>query len=370
MPSAARKRGVKIDENLFDLGSSASQGYGHDMGAGAVDIQTKPIIRSKPIDIFRIKPNPSQPRRLVPSAFRGGAVMAQIERWLTAVQGITGRELPLRRMIRGELGLRAADDHERQFQAALQELPLLRLADLAASIHQDGLSNPITVVKAGADYVIETGERRWVAYHLLHAYLDGDDYAAIPARRMTELSFWRQASENSARDNLNAIARARQIALLLMDLHGWGSFQPIDAFEHEQDFYAQVADSERWRIPYGKSEQLCQICGFENASRIRQFRALLRLTREQWTYADDHDLPEFHLRKWLRRPIDTPVTHPAADESALADDDASTIPAALKRCERHINQTQFDRLDDSQQLQAMEWMRTQIERMQDWAGED
>ena len=111
-----------------------------------------------------------------------------------------------------------------------KEAPLLRLADLAGSIRQDGLTNPITVVKTGDTHVIETGERRWVAFHLLNAYIDGDDYQSIPARRMPELNLWRQASENTARDALNAIARARQIALLLMDMHGWEHFAAIEDF--------------------------------------------------------------------------------------------------------------------------------------------
>ena len=86
MSSAARKRGVRIDENLFDVGVAASDGYGHDMGAPSVDIQTKPIIRAKPIDIFKIQPNPMQPRRVVPSQFRGGPLMEQIDAWVDEVE--------------------------------------------------------------------------------------------------------------------------------------------------------------------------------------------------------------------------------------------------------------------------------------------
>ena len=278
MSNAARKRGVKIDENLFDVGAAASDGYGHDMGAPVIDIQTKPIIRAKPIDIFKIQPNPMQPRRVVPSQFRSGPLIDQIEAWLDQVEMDSGRAFPWKPSCMGKIEVRAREER----RATVEELPLLRLADLAASIHQDGLTNPITVAGSGGSYLIETGERRWAAYHVLHAYIGGDAYSAIPARRVSELNLWRQASENTARDNLNAIARARQIALLLMDMHGWDNFVPIHTFDCEQDFYAQVADSGKWRIPYGRAEQLCAACGFENASRIRQYRALLRLSREQW----------------------------------------------------------------------------------------
>ncbi len=363
MSNAARKRGVKIDENLFDVGAAASDGYGHDMGVPIIDIQTKPIIRAKPIDIFKIQPNPMQPRRVVPSQFRGGPLMSQIEAWLADVESATGRAFPLEALIKGEVELRALEDGG-DFRAAAAELPLLRLADLAASIRQDGLTNPITVAGSGENFLIETGERRWAAYHLLHAYIGSDAYSAIPARRVAELNFWRQASENSARDNLNAIARARQIALLLMDMHGWDNFAPIDSFDHEQDFYAQAADSSKWRVPYGRAEQLCAACGFENASRIRQYRALLRLSREQWIRADDRDIAEFELRKWLHPRSDTPVTNRESERKA------STLPGALERFDKHVTKSQFGHMEEGEQQWAIDWVKALLERMERWQGAD
>ena len=358
MSNAARKRGVKIDENLFDVGVAASEGYGHDMGAQIIDIQTKPIIRAKPIDIFKIRPNPMQPRRVAPSQFRGGPLMDQIEAWLAEVEVSSGRAFPLEALILGKVELRAREER----QATVEELPLLRLADLAASIHREGLTNPITVAGSGDSYMIETGERRWVAYHVLHAYIGGDAYRAIPARRVAELNLWRQASENTARDNLNAIARSRQIALLLMDMHGWENFEPIESFNYEQDFYAQVADSSEWRIPYGRAEQLCAACGFENASRIRQYRALLRLSREQWISADDRNIAEFELRKWL---------HPRSDAAVTKRDSrrkASTLPGALERFDKHVTKSQFGRMERGEQQWAIDWVKALLERMERWGG--
>ena len=360
MSNAARKRGVKIDENLFDVGVAARDGFGHDMGAPVVDIQTKPIIRAKPIDIFKIQPNPMQPRRLVPSQFRGGSLIDQVEAWLEQVEMESGRAFPLEALILGKVEVRAREER----QATVEELPLLRLADLAASIHQDGLTNPITVAGSGDSYMIETGERRWAAYHLLNAYVVGDRYRAIPARRVAELNLWRQASENTARDNLNAIARARQIALLLMDMHGWDNFAPLQTFDNEQDFYAQVADSSKWRVPYGRAEQLCAACGFENASRIRQYRALLRLTREQWIKADDGDIAEFELRKWLQPKSATAVTKP--DASAKT----STLPGALERFDKHVTKPQFLRLQQGEQQWAIDWVKALLERMERWQTAD
>lgn len=360
MSKAARKRGVRIDENLFDVGAAASDGYGHDMSGRIVDIQTKPIIRAKPIDIFKIQPNPMQPRRVIPSRFREGPLIDQIEAWLDEVETISGRAFPLAALIKGAIELRAREERV----ATTEELPMLRLADLAASIHQDGLTNPITVVGAGDNFLIETGERRWVAYHVLHEYVGGDAYRAIPARRVSELNLWRQASENTARDNLNAIARARQIALLLMDMHGWDNFAPIETFDCEQDFYAQVADSVKWRVPYGRAEQLCAACGFENASRIRQYRALLRLSREQWNRADDQDITEFELRKWLHPRRVTPVTKSQAKAKE------STLPAALERFDKHVTKSQFGKMEESQQKWAIDWMKALLERMERWGAEE
>jgi hypothetical protein len=73
---------------------------------------------------------------------------------------------------------------------------LIELAALAASIRRDGLTNPITVINLGNKrYQLETGERRWLAYHLLYQMLPDAKWRHIPARVMSELDVWRQAAE-------------------------------------------------------------------------------------------------------------------------------------------------------------------------------
>ena len=175
-----------------------------------------------------------------------------------------------------------------------------------ASIRRDGLTNPISVVRRGNNYELETGERRWLAYHLLHWKFGENDllpnnkqrnWSRIPARIVKEVDIWRQASENNARDNLNAISKARQLALLLMDLHGWEHFSTFNEFENEQDFYSQVADGNEWRIPRGHGEVLLNAMGLSDASQLRQYRALLRLPLADWRKADDENLTEGELRK-------------------------------------------------------------------------
>src|SRR5690606_34285023 len=96
---------------------------------------------------------------------------------------------------------------------------LLALADLAGNIRRNGLMNPISVVRVGERYQIETGERGWLAHHLLRLLTGDDNWQYVAARVVERSSVWRQAGENSARADLNAISKARQFALLLMDLY-------------------------------------------------------------------------------------------------------------------------------------------------------
>ena len=99
------------------------------------------------------------------------------------------------------------------------------------------------------------------------------------------------------------ISRARQLSLLLMDLHGWQNFSTLDACDNEQAFYAQVADGSTWRIPRGQGERLLNAMGLSDASQLRQYRALLRLPGELWRKGDDEDLSEGELRK-MRAALD------------------------------------------------------------------
>lgn len=181
------------------------------------------------------------------------------------------------------------------------EAALMHIIALAASIRQDGLTNPITLGKDGRRYIIETGERRWMSYHLLyHVY--GDAWDKIPARIVDAPNVWRQASENNARKDLNAVSKARQLALLIMNLYRAKKFdfKPIEAFEHEQDYYAQVADGDKWRIPRGEGQKVLTLLGFSNMVQLRQHRALLRVNQELWDFADDNNISEYELREIMR----------------------------------------------------------------------
>lgn len=302
-------------DNVFNTGDSASshtsswdatdsQIYGSSEifeQLGKVDAQ---VSRVHKLNIFHIIPDPTQPRRAVPSAVRkhwdgtpqGVAVMLQ--KWWEAIQEERGGVFHLGAYLEEDELVRESDS---TVKAGTLEESLLTLIALAVSIRRDGLTNPITVAPMGGQYRLETGERRWLAYHLLYAWFDGtngkpderDQWEKIPSREVETVNVWRQASENSARANLNTIARARQFALLLMDLYrGQRQFLPLSAFPHERQFYAQVREL---NTPAGKSEMLLNAMGVKNRSSLAKLRAMFDLPDEAWQRGDDENWSE----EWL-----------------------------------------------------------------------
>ncbi len=280
--------------------------------------------RIEEIETTSIQPDPSQPRRAVPSIIRSrwnglsetATDMLGVWRYEAEMErvrsGYEKKVIEVRPILEGKYGEGFLDqvlrletwDEDRPpgedpstGRGPLEYL-YLRLVALAASIRREGLINPVTVVRDGQGaYRLETGERRWLAYHLLSIFFPEEDWSIIPARIVEKADVWRQATENAARDDLNAIGRARQFAILLMDLLGPDQFQPFDAFEREQDYYAQVADGGTWRVPPGKGELVAEAMGLKNPGQLRDYRALLRrLPNEAWTVADDYGITEYRLR--------------------------------------------------------------------------
>lgn len=327
MSSRERRRKIQGEENLLSanpnsLDPKTADAIGFGLGDLALEIAAadNEFQAIEAIAIQDILPNSVQPRYSIPHdltdlfALHPRNLVDIFERWIIEVQLETGNKnfdiLPYLRGAltdRGEQAESVEPDSSGGDQLASgKQQGLMKIVDLAASIRRDGLSNPISLVRHSDHYEIETGERRWLAYHLLYwKFGDGDrrpdgslvNWSRIPARIVNRVDVWRQASENNARDNLNAISRARQLALLLMDLHGWGNFAEIAACESEQAFYAQVADGALWRIPRGQGERLLNAMGLSDAGQLRQYRALLRLPDDLWRKGDDENLTEGELRK-------------------------------------------------------------------------
>ncbi len=352
MSSRERRRKIHDEDNLLftnpnSLDPKTVDAIGFGLGDLALEIAAadSDFQAIEAVGIHEIYPNPIQPRYSIPHdltdifALQPASVVDILERWILEIQLEPGKQtFDIVNYLRGHATDRgalvetdespSADDDQ---PASTKYAALMKLVDLAASIRRDGLSNPISLVHHGDRYEIETGERRWLAYHILYwKFGDGDkrpdgsivNWSRIPARIVNRVDVWRQASENNARDNLNAISRARQLSLLLMDLHGWHNFAALPDCETEQAFYAQVADGGSWRIPRGQGERLLNAMGLSTASQLRQYRALLRLPADLWRRGDDEDLTEGELRK-IKAALDsvtrvTAARHKKRRKDALA----------------------------------------------------
>lgn len=275
--------------------------------------------RVQQIPLGSIRPDPRQPRRQIPSLIRAewgqgymeslweiwlrhyaqenrlsydqavGALLDRLNRVQTAADSVYDAE-PIRNKTEGFGGTISKSLHA--------------VVDLAAEIRADSLINAIRVVKDGEGYLIESGERRWLAFNFLWWINGGDEtWGKIRAEVAPQFSAWQQARENTARSQLNAIQMARQFALLLMDLYTVEgvSFLPFDDMVEpggcDRAFYAQVADGALYRVPRGQGEVLIGALGLKNPAQLRQYRALLDLPDEVWTIADDLDWAEGYIRE-------------------------------------------------------------------------
>lgn len=287
---------------------------------------TRASIRS--LDIMAIWPDLRQPRRAIPHVVRGAwdgdpaNIPALLEQWHYLAERQHGHRLPLPVnfvMAHGE-GLEVDPDRH----------PLLAewldLLSLAASILRDGLANPITVVRRADGYRIETGERRWLAFHLLKTYADSQRYAAIPAQVGSRANVWKQAAENGARRPLNAIGVARQLALLIMDMYEGDAGVRFDAYEDivlpgecDRRFYAQVANGGIYRIKRGMGQRVLDVTGLKSAGQLHHYRNLLSIPDELWMRADAENWTEGGIRNALnpapQNTIKMPYTSTIVDVS-------------------------------------------------------
>ena len=183
------------------------------------------------------------------------------------------------------------------------EEQLLRdLVNLAVTIRDDGQVNPLTVIDVSQGvtrlYRIETGERRYWATWLLRDFVpgyDGDGMIPCIIVPAGQSSVFRQAKENTSRTGLNAIAMARQAALLLLTVHGY----EIPDYPVSHDFYRQALElTLRGKREY--TEAILAAMGGIDRKRFSQHKALLALSDELLELADRHNIDEFRLRPVLR----------------------------------------------------------------------
>ncbi len=304
--SARRGRAARESLDVFDNSSRLSLAETDAAIFGDLSKVDVGRVNVRPVSIQDIHPDPSQPRRAVPSPVRvfwdgrPSGIRTLFARWYEMAIQESGREFKL------EPFLEAGEEVPRPEKMGPIEASLIEIVELAANIRANGLTYPITVVHTPPQgYQLETGERRWLAYNLLSIFFpdEGVTWERIPARVVEDFSVWRQASENSARANLNAISRARQLAILLMDLYR-AQGERFYAYDEivtnggsDRPYYAQVGDGEHgYPIPRGQGELVLNSAGFKNASQLREHRSLLRLPDEVWKIADDLNWTQGRIR--------------------------------------------------------------------------
>ena len=166
------------------------------------------------------------------------------------------------------------------------------LTNLAVTIRDDGQVNPLTVVDASnggiQKFRIETGERRYWATWLLKDFISGyqgDGMIPCIIIPQEKESPFRQAKENTTRSGLNAVAMARQIALLLLYVHGY----EMPSGPVGMDFYRQALDlTLRGKREY--TEAVYSALGGMSRTQFSLHKSLLNLSNEALEMADRHDV--------------------------------------------------------------------------------
>lgn len=282
----------------------------------------------RPIPIIEIYPDVKQARRAVPSLVRDRwngeprTVTEMFNHWLDLIdierEHAQAAKFNLSDYLWAEAlekRARSEEDVEAEgYRPGPIEAAFLKVVELAVSIRRDGLTNPVTVEQVGARrFHLETGERRWLAYHMLFNFFntgtgkpdEHTKWEKIPAIVVSQLSVWRQASENTARADLNAIGRARQFSILLMDLlqREGENFKTYEDLVRpgvsDRAYYAQVLEH---RVPSGKGEMLSNAIGAGHRSAFTRCRMLLGLPDPVWEVGDNMDVSEDELLRWARLP--------------------------------------------------------------------
>lgn len=263
--------------------------------------------KARMVDIDSIVPDPTQPRRPMPvwlrAAWNGRAdgLPDTFQQWWGAAQTEIGQEIDIESYLFTE---HAIDDTEGDSDAEDETVSyrkLMKLLNLAYDIYRRGLDTPIEVARGMIIY----GERRWLAFQLLHLFRPGEArLRQIPALIADDFDVWKQANENGQHEKLNAIGNARMLAKLLMDIYGWDRFKPFNEFKlvggSDRDYYAQIADGTKFPMPGDRVQDMVIALGLKSPSQLRQYRALLRLRHDVWVRADDEDRPERFLREIMK----------------------------------------------------------------------
>lgn len=239
---------------------------------------------ASPISLDVIRPDPDQPRRLLPpdlySRLFAGETPADILADWMALAAETAEQSPI--------------------NPISEKIENLR--QLAATIEHHGLINAITVQRndsiPGASYLIITGERRWWAHVLLD--YEGRPVKDRPAEQIEarivppEAIRALQLIENMAREDLSVWERATGFQALREELGG------------KQVNWSQVEE----------------IVGISRQHRIRIMR-VLRLSKEARDLVRDYGLAEKTIRPVTNKLLDRPDLQVVALRQLIAWQQAS-----------------------------------------------
>jgi hypothetical protein len=259
------------------------------------------------IVLDRIRPDPAQPRRVLPDSIRKEFLAGHInprqalERWEAMVAeeaARLGRPRPDWQALLERNPEDRAEDMmvvDAPGQPGPEEEALRSIVATAATILHGGQVSPITVseIDNGSYYRIETGERRYWAHHWLNMWLP-NGFDQIHCLVVDHASPWRQAAENASREELSAMALARQVATLLLDLY---DIHPDYSMSIPNEWYRQALD---YRVPRGEGTALRAALGGIERSQFNRLQALLALPDSVWELADRHRLEEKRLRYVLK----------------------------------------------------------------------
>lgn len=224
------------------------------------------------LSLNNIRPDPGQPRHLLPAKLAGDLYRGDIP--------------PL--MVLKKLIALSKDDES---LVGIIE----GISELAQDIKGNGLINPITVYEPKEQltrYTIETGERRyWAHWYLV---LQGDEvYRQIRSLIVNgENSRLRQLSENVKRDGLTAVETAIGLASLIIEMEGDGI---PSWYENDTIVPRTVRERVAQRMARGTWPQVVEVLGYTRRH-WQHYLNLLKLCDEALEIAHSHRLPERQLR--------------------------------------------------------------------------
>lgn len=245
-------------------------------------------VRLEKLALAQLSPDPLQARRLFPQDAYQRLYRQQVSPsrilhdWVLHINSMTRQKQQ-----RCENPFDWVQQVEKE-QLEAEALVLYDLTHLALSLEQEGQVMPLTVVERQGCYRIETGERRYWAGCLLKHFkpdttYDGQLLCHVLATG--EVSPFRQAYENTQRSRLTAMGMARQLALLLLYVHGYEMPEaPVG-----MSFYRQA-------LPltlYNKRDYTALIynaLGGLNKKQFHMYKMLLNLHDEAAEMADRYDI--------------------------------------------------------------------------------